>query len=155
MRPSWKSAALAAAALIILVGVVAIVSSRSGETEGKRPSDSKSPAPLHSGGHPSFVPSGSTNIYVIDVASRALEQLTKNDEEQFASEPAWSARAGIAFSEASSPEESTELLLINPDGSGRRRVPTRVSGLFQPSWAPDGRKLAVARFGSGIHILDV
>jgi TolB protein len=146
--------ALASSALIILVGVVAIVSSRSDETDGK-PSDSQRPAPLHSGGHSSFVPSGSTNVYAIDVATRALEQLTKNEEEQFASEPAWSPKAGIAFSEASSPEESTELLLINPDGSGRRRVPARASGLFQPSWAPDGRRLAVARFGSGIHVLDV
>lgn len=155
MRPGRKNVALASAALIILVGVVAIVSSRSDETDGKRPSDGKSPAPPRPDGHPSFVPSGSTNIYAIDVATRALEQLTRNDDEQFASEPVWSASAGIAFSEASSPEESAELLLINPDGSGRRKVPTRVSGLFQPSWAPDGRKLAVTRFGSGIHVLDV
>jgi len=155
VQPSWKSVALAGAALVILVGVVAIVSSRSDETDGKRPSDGKSPAQPHSGGHSSFVPSGSTNIYAIDVATRALEQLTKNDEEQFASKPVWSARGGIAFSEASSPEKPTEVLLINPDGSGRRRVPTRANGLYQPSWAPDGRKLAVTRFGSGIHVLDV
>jgi Tol biopolymer transport system component len=155
MQPSRKTMALAAAGLIIIGGIAAIASSRSDGTDGKRPSDSKSATPPHSGGHPSFVPSGSTNIYVIDVATRSLEQLTKNEEEQFASEPAWSAGAGIAFSEASSPEESTKLLLIDPDGSGRRRVPTRVRGLYQPSWAPDERELAVTRFGSGIHVLDV
>jgi Tol biopolymer transport system component len=155
VRPNWKNVGIAAAALIVLVGVVTIVSSRSGETGGKRPSNSKSPAPPHSGGHPSFVPSGSTNIYAIDVATRALEQLTRNEEEQFASQPVWSARAGIAFTEAPSPEQPTELLLMNPDGSGRRTVPTRVRGLFHPSWAPDGRKLAASRFGSGIHVVDV
>jgi Tol biopolymer transport system component len=155
MQPSRKTMALAAAGLIIVGGIAAIASSRSDETDGKRPSDSKSAAPPHSGGNPSFVRSGSTNIYAIDVATRALEQLTKNGEEQVASKPVWSARAGIAFSEASSPEKPTEVLLINPDGSDRRRVPTRASGLYQPSWAPDGRKLAVTRFGSGIHVLDV
>jgi Tol biopolymer transport system component len=155
VRPSWKSVAPASAALIILVGVVAIVSSRSDETDGKRPIDSKSPAPPHSGGHPSFVLSASTNIYAIDVATRTLEQLTKNDEEQFASEPVWSARAGIIFSEAASPEEPTELHRMNPDGSGRRKVPGRVSGLYQPSWAPDGRTIVVSRLGSGVYVLDV
>ena len=34
-------------------------------------------------------------------------------------------------------------------------MPTRVRDLYQPSWAPDGRKLAVTRFGSGIDVLDV
>jgi Tol biopolymer transport system component len=145
---------MTAAAVIVLVGVVTVVSSRSGEKDAKRPSDSKSPTPPQSGAQ-SFVPSGSTNIYAVDVATRALEQLTRNDKEQFASGPAWSAKGGIAFSEAASPDKPTQLLLINPDGSGRRRVPTRASNLLQPSWAPDGRRLAVARFGSGIHVLDL
>jgi TolB protein len=155
MRASWKNVALAAAALMILAGVVAIVSSGSDETDSKGPRDSKSPALTQPPEQPSFVRSGSTNIYAIDVATRSLDQLTRNDEAQLASDPAWSAKGGIIFSEESSPEEPPGLLLVNPDGSGRRKVSTRVSGLSQPSWAPDGRRVAVSRFGSGIHVLDV
>lgn len=155
MRASWTKLALAAATLIVLAGGVAILSSGSEEPNGKGPSDSKSPAPAQPPEQPSFVLSGSTNIYTIDVATRALEQLTTNDDDQLASDPVWSAKGGIVFSEESSPEEPPRLLLVNPDGSGKRKVPTRISGLFQPSWAPDGRKVAVARFGSGIHVLDV
>jgi TolB protein len=154
VQASWKNVALASAALISLAGVVAIVSSGSEERDSMRPSD-KSPALAHPPEHPSFVPSGSTNIYAIDVGTRALEQLTGNNDEQLASEPVWSARGGIIFSEASSPEVPAKLLLVNPDGSGRRNVPARASGLYQPSWAPDGRKIAATRFGSGIHVLDV
>jgi len=152
VQVSWRHLVSASSALIIVVGVVIFLGSGSKET-GSDPSDSKPPVAARQSDHPSFVRSGSSNIYVIDVAKRSLKQLTRNDDAQLASEPAWSASGPILFSEEY-PEEEGRLFLVDPDGSRRRRVPTRVSDLFQPSWAPDGRKIVAMRLGSGIYVIN-
>jgi Tol biopolymer transport system component len=158
---SRKHLALALAGLVA-VAVVAIVIARSEETDriptsdGERTAPSQqSEAPSQESEPPSFVPSGSSNIYVVDVATRSFDQLTKNDGQQIASHPAWSGSGKIAFSEAPSGDEEAKLFLIDPDGSNRKGIPTRVSQLLQPDWAPDGHRVAVVRFGTGIYVLDL
>jgi Tol biopolymer transport system component len=42
----------------------------------------------------------------------------------------------------------SELALVNPDGSGRRRLTTDGRGYFHPDISPDGRRIAFAGLGS-------
>jgi tol-pal system beta propeller repeat protein TolB len=156
MRVNWKHLAFALSALVVLVIVVAVASSGSDESD-KPPSTSEAPSngePPESP-QPSYVVSGSSNIYVIDVATRSLDQLSKNSNAEIAKDPSWSARGGIAFSEAPSGEDDAKLFIVKPDGSEEREVRTRISHLFQPTWAPDARKIALVRLGSGIYIVDL
>ena len=150
---SRRKAGLAAVALVVLVGVVAVGRSGSEDKDGERSSTSKR-ATLPPAEAPTFVPSGSSNIYAVDIATRALEQLTKNHDEQMASEPIWSPKGKIVFSEAASPEQPPKLFRLDPDGSGKREIATRLRSLYQPSWSPDGRNIAVAELGKGIYVVD-
>jgi TolB protein len=156
-RLTRKQLALAASTLIVLVGAVILVSAglendtTTEDGDMERPSGDAQPVPSEA---PSFVPSGRSNIYAIEVDTGSLDQLTRNEAEQTASQPVWSAQGTIVFSEASSGDEPARLFLVNPDGSGRRRVPTHVSQLFQPTWAADGRKVAAVRLGAGIYVVD-
>ena len=144
-----------ASILIILVGVVAMVSSRSDKGRGSSQPDTGASAPAQPSDAPSFVPSASSNIYVIDVATRSLAQITRNDRQQITSGPAWSRKGQIVFSEEGTGDQIPRLFVVTPDGSSRREVSMRARGLFGATWAPDGQRLAAQRLGSGIHVLDV
>ena len=138
---------------MLLGGAAAVVGSDSREA-GREPPSTEARPPESSQG-PSFVRSGSTNIYAVDLATRSLDQLTKNDGQQIASGPAWSEAGQIVFSQEPSGDEQARLFLVNPDGSERKQVRTRARDLFGPTWAPDGRRLAVQRLGSGIYVMDL
>jgi Tol biopolymer transport system component len=90
------------------------------------------------------------DIWVVDIQTRDLRQATLNAD---ALEPSWSPDGEIAFSTQSCDECPSE---IHVDGSGSTQVPvdTTVQHLFQPSWASDGRKVAVIRLGYGIYSID-
>jgi len=90
-----------------------------------------------------------SDIYVVDTQSRELTQETLNAE---AHEPAFSPDGEIAFSTADCDECLSE---IHVD-AGATEVPvdTSVQHLYQPSWAPDGRRVAVVRLGFGIYVVD-
>ena len=68
-------------------------------------------------------------------------------------EPSWSPDGEIAFSTQSCDECNSE---IHIDASGSTEIPvdTTVRHLFQPSWAPDGHRVAVVRLGYGIWVAD-
>ena len=131
--------------LLILAGATVVASSGSDESnDTAHPSSTSSEVP--------HVKSGYSNIYVMDVASRHIHQLTRNND-TFARDPSWSAAGGIAFSEAP-PSDFARLFLVNADGSAKREVPTRATHLFHPTWSPDARKIAVVRLGRGIYVVD-
>jgi Tol biopolymer transport system component len=90
------------------------------------------------------------DIWVVDVQSRELRRATLNAD---ALEPSWSSDGEIAFSTQSCDECSSE---IHVDAGGSTEVPvdTTVQHLFQPSWAPDGHRVAVVRLGHGIWVAD-
>lgn len=51
----------------------------------------------------------------------------------------------------------SELAVVNPDGSGRRRLTTDGRGYFHPDISPDGRRIAFARLGTtgwAIHVMN-
>lgn len=51
----------------------------------------------------------------------------------------------------------SELAVVNPDGSGRRRLTTDGRGYFHPAISPEGRRIAFARLGTNgwaIHVMN-
>jgi len=91
------------------------------------------------------------DIWVVDVETRALRRATLNAD---ALEPAWSPDGEIAFTTQSCDECSSEVRL-DTTGSSDVPVETTVRHLFQPSWAPDGKRVAVVRLGHGLFAVDV
>jgi Tol biopolymer transport system component len=96
-----------------------------------------------------------SNIYVVDVANRKVRPLTDNHLSELAQTPAWSAQGTIAFTQAICDECISKLTLARP-GSGKTTV---VKGqpkhVFQPTWSPDGRKIALVRLGFGLYSVDL
>src|SRR5436309_875393 len=97
-------AALLALALIVVVVVIASSSSSSDNGESKGPSAADLPTT-----------SSSSNIYVLDLRTRHVRELTRNDLEQIAQGPAWSDQGSIVFSQAFSDESFAYLYLLNPN----------------------------------------
>jgi Tol biopolymer transport system component len=135
------------AAIVFLVGVVVVTSDSGNEDKG-----AGTPGPVQTD-----LPrtSGYSNIYVLDVRSRRVDRLTDNHDEEIAQGPAWSKRGEIVWSQAASDESFAHLYLLHPGRSGKRFVGTGLRHLFQPSWAPDSRRVAVNRLGKGIYTVDV
>jgi Tol biopolymer transport system component len=92
-----------------------------------------------------------SNIYVVDVQSRQLTQPTHHPE---AREPSWSSDGHIVFSGMDCDECLSALSEVDASGSNQVRVQTSVKHVFQPSWAPDGRRLAAVGLGRGIYEVD-
>ena len=97
---------------------------------------------------------GHSNIWTVDVASKQLTQET-NHQGEGALEPSWSPQGEIAFSSMDCDECSSQLVELDPAGSAQVTIDTpSVEHLFQPSWAPDGRRVAVVGLGRGIYSVD-
>jgi TolB protein len=144
-----KRIRLAAGALALALIAVVVVAS-SGSDDAQPPATTTPTGPQT---EPRAL-TGYSNIYVVDVKSRNVEPLTKNSDEELAQGPSWAPAARIAFTEAPDDESLARLFLIDSKGS-IKRVPTRLSHVFQPSWAPDERRIAVSKLGGGIYSIDV
>lgn len=90
-------------------------------------------------------------LYVVDVESRAVTQPTHHED---AKEPSWSPDGQIAFTSMTCDECPSTLTEVDPAGTTEVQIDPPVEHLFQPSWAPDGRRVAVVGLGRGIYIVD-
>jgi Tol biopolymer transport system component len=145
MHRTRLALALAAA---VFIGIAVFVSVGGSD-------DSKAPAPEQPPASPTAVaPSKYSNIYAVDVKTRTVRELTRNRDEEIASQPSWSRKGRIAFGQAPEDEAFARLIIMRPDGKGKREVPTRITHLFQPSWSPDGRRVVLSKLGSGIYLVD-
>ncbi len=140
-----------AAALLALgfIAVVLVVTSES-EGNGEGPSEPKRPAvsePTTQSEH--------SNIYIVGVESRALDRLTHNRGEQFAESPSWSSAGKILFGEPECERCAPRLFATDAEGSKREGIASDVPSISQPVSSPDGRRVAVAKRGSGIYLIRV
>jgi TolB protein len=90
-------------------------------------------------------------LYVVDVESGDLTQPTHHED---AKEPSWSPDGQIAFTTMSCDECPSTLTEVDPAGTTEVQIDPPVEHLFQPSWAPDGRRVAVVGLGRGIYVVD-
>jgi Tol biopolymer transport system component len=152
VRPELKLLALAGAVILVVVGAFAVTRERSEDPDDRQPAV-RPPASVEQPEAPSFLLARGSNIYVIDVATRSADRITTYDDETV-SDPSWSAEGEIVFSE-NPPGKRPRLVVVKPDGSNERKVPKRIRQLMQPTWAPDGRRIAAVWPEIGIQIADL
>ena len=146
MPSSWiRWAAAALLPLIVVVALIVSLGSDEGSSTKPKPVTSEEPTSR----------SEYSNIYVLDVSQRKLDRLTANDDEQFADFPSWSKRGRLAFSEAECEGCTARLFASDAKGSERTRISSDVTNALQPSWSTDERRIAVAKPGAGIYVIDV
>src|SRR5919109_2740613 len=96
-----------------------------------------------------------SNIYLVGAKRGAPVPLTHNHAEEVADSPSWSDEGRIAFAETECERCPSKLFATDGEGSATQRIPSDVRNVFQPAWSPDGRKVALARPGSGIFVVTV
>ena len=92
-----------------------------------------------------------TGIYVVDVAS---DTIVRPSNHQDAREPSWSKQGQIAFSTETCDECNSQLSQMDPAGTTEVLISATVKHVFQPSWAPDGRRVAAIGLGRGVYVVD-
>ncbi|MDO8485585.1 MAG: hypothetical protein Q7S35_11665 [Candidatus Limnocylindrales bacterium] len=101
---------------------------------------------------PSWSPDGqhlvfsSSGLFLVEVASGSITPLTAEP----GSMPTWSIGGTIAFSTIGS--GSPGIFLVDPDGSGLRRVSGDLGLTPVPEWSPDGRRLLLSDEGRGSQV---
>jgi len=69
-------------------------------------------------------------------------------------EPAWSPDGRrLVVVTAGDSGDSSDLAVVNADGSGLHRLTTATGYEYAPAWSPDGRRLAYVKDGA-IHVVD-
>jgi TolB protein len=142
-RIRWLAAALLP---LVAVAIVLLVNSGSAGDGSSEPSTTPSEEATSRSEY--------SNIHVLELATRKDDQITSNDDEQFAGFPSWSANGKLVFSESRCEGCAARLFETDATGSERRRIPSNVANSFQPSWSPNGRRIAVTKPGSGIYVID-
>jgi TolB protein len=93
--------------------------------------------------------SGKPNVYVMNMASRQVQRLTFKNSEN--SEPAWSPKGDeIAFTGL---QGGTYQLFVMDRNGGNVRQLTSGGNYESPTWAPDGRLIAVSKNGKDVRTL--
>jgi len=134
--------AIAAAAMIVAVSTALIL----GVADSASPPESGPAVDTHV---------DHSYIYTVDVSNGDLTQET-NHQGEGALEPSYSPDGELAFSTMDCDECSSSIVQVDPGPGAPVEVPieTNVEHLFQPSWAPDGKRVATVALARGIFSVD-
>ena len=94
------------------------------------------------------------NIYVLDIATGQVTRTTHHQGEG-ALEPSWSADNQIAYSSQDCDECDSVVSEVDPEGTTQVQIDSTVKHVYQPTWNPDGSKVAMVGLGRGIYSVDV
>lgn len=101
-----------------------------------------------------FSPEGrldAVNIYVLDVASRKITQMTSSGRNLF---PVWSPRGNVIAYVIEESENKSSLYLQNLNNGCGQVVPD-LTEVSNPTWSPDGKYIAFIHGLGGVYKLDL
>ncbi|RKU29123.1 hypothetical protein C6497_06960 [Candidatus Poribacteria bacterium] len=87
---------------------------------------------------------GDSNIYVVDIITREIQQLTNNqDLGEWATAPAWSPNGKyIAYRHRKPPNGATTICVMNADGTRQHQlIPGDEWNRFPPRWSSDSKSV--------------
>lgn len=124
------------------------------------PADGGEVTRLHEGKEPSWSPDGTRiafgcdrGICTMNADGSDVRQLTDPMEPAFDEDPDWGPNGSIAYTRNySDGRRGRDIFVVREDGSEPRRLTNDSSDDSQPSWSPDGSRLAVIRgMGSSLN----
>jgi TolB protein len=105
----------------------------------------------------SWIREGVVDIHTMDGQGRPLAQVT--DRGNLAITPSWHPRAQtIAFVSFGLDNSSLDILTVNADGSGEKRLTTHPADDRRPVWSPKGTQILFESYrdgGVGLYIMDL
>lgn len=88
---------------------------------------------------------GSKGIFVVGADGRGRRRVARTARRIAISSLSWSAKGPRLVFTETIPQNDLEIYTVAADGSGVKRLTRNDVDDLQPSWAPDGRRLAVVR----------
>jgi TolB protein len=148
MRSSWIR--YGAAVLVPLAVVLALVILIGGDDGGSSETNSTPAVDEEPTARSEY-----SNIFVLDIRTRKIDRLTANKDERFADFPTWSRSGKLVYSQSDCEGCAAKLFKTSVSGSNKTRIPSDVANTFQPSLSPDQRRIAIAKPGAGIYVINV
>ena len=92
---------------------------------------------------------GDFDIYLMNADGSGLQQLTRNDADDF--EPTWSPDGQQLAFTSTRAEFAEDVYVMNADGSGQQKLTPQPGRDYEPAWSPDGQRIAFTSSRDGVR----